>query len=79
MAAAVSSQPEFTVGKRQVLFEGPYANVGGVSYAVSPDGQRFVVLEPADRDAPVTHLDVVLNWFSDVKQRASAAPSQSAR
>ena len=80
MAAAVNLKPEFTVQKPSQLFEGPYANVGGVSYAVTRDGQRFIVLEPAEGEAaPVTHLNVVLNWLDYVKQRASATPAQPAR
>jgi serine/threonine-protein kinase len=70
MVAAVHEQPEFSVGTPRVLFEGPYANIGGVSYVVTPDGQRFIVLEPAEREAAVTHLNVVLNWFTGVRPAA---------
>jgi hypothetical protein len=66
--------PALAVFRLTLASRRSHANVGGVSYAVSPDGQRFVVLEPIDREAPVTHLDVVLNWFSDLKQKAGAAP-----
>jgi len=39
---------------------------------VTPDGQRFVVLEPVEKElAPVTHLNVVLNWFEDVKKKTA--------
>jgi hypothetical protein len=71
MVAAVNLKPELTLGKPRLLFEGPYVNVGGSSYDVTPDGQRFVLLEPTEREAaPVTHLNVVLNWFSELQQRA---------
>jgi len=43
--------------------------IGG-SYDVTRDGQRFLLLEPAEQEAPVTHLNVVLNWFEEVKQKA---------
>ena len=70
MAAAVNLKPEFTVQKPSQLFEGPYANVGGVSYAVTRDGQRFIVLEPAEGEAaPVTHLNVVLNWLDSCEAK----------
>ena len=47
--------------------------VGGHSYDVTPDGQRFLLLEPAKQDAaPVTHLNVVLNWFEEVKRKAGS-------
>jgi hypothetical protein len=37
-------------------------------FFVSPDGQRFLVLEPVEQEA-VTHLNVELNWFSELQQR----------
>jgi hypothetical protein len=46
------------------------------SYDVAPDGQRFLVLEPAESQvASVTHLNVVLNWFEELKQKAGTARS----
>jgi Tol biopolymer transport system component len=58
----VGNQPQF--GQPKLLFEVPtmtVANVGlGPPYDVSPDGQRFLVVEPrADAAIPIT---VVVNW-----------------
>ena len=78
MSVPVTLQPEFSAGKPRLLFEGPYALVGNQSYAVSPDGQRFLVLEPVEKElAPVTHFNVVLNWFEDVKKKVKPAPVQA--
>ena len=72
MAVDVRLRPEFKVGKPRQIFEGPYVNVGGLSYDVALDGQRFLVLQPAEGDvAPVTHLNVVLNWFDDVRRKTA--------
>jgi serine/threonine-protein kinase len=80
MVAAVNLKREFMAEKPKLLFEGPYVNVGGVSYDVTQDGQRFLLLEPVEPEiAPVTHLNVVLNWFEDVKQKASPASVQGPR
>ena len=68
MAVAVSLKPEFAAGIPRPLFEGPYVNVGGVSYDVTADGQRFLLLKPAEQ-SPVTHLNVVLNWFEELKKK----------
>jgi hypothetical protein len=57
------------------LFEGPYVYVGGVSFDVAPDGRRILLLEAVEQQNPVTHLNVVLNWFEDVRQKTD----QSAR
>jgi serine/threonine-protein kinase len=74
MVVPVSLRPEFKAGTPRLLFEGPYVNVGGLSYDVTPDGRRFLLLEPVEHAASVTHLNVVLNWFEEVKQKSSAFP-----
>jgi hypothetical protein len=40
-------------------------------YDVTPDGQRFVVTKVLARDppAPVTHVNVVLNWVEELKAK----------
>jgi serine/threonine-protein kinase len=70
MRVDVRLDGRFQAGTPEVVFEGPYVNVGGRSYDITPDGQRFIVLEPVEpATAPVTHLTVVLNWFEEVKRK----------
>jgi eukaryotic-like serine/threonine-protein kinase len=69
MGVPVTLKPEFKAETPQVLFEGPYVSVGGPSYDVTPDGRRFLLLEPAEQVGPITHLSVVLNWFEELKAR----------
>ena len=70
----------FQASAPRLLFEGPFAEVGGDSYDVSPDGQRFLVLQPAeDAIAPVTHLNVVLNWLEDLTTKGASDPSHARR
>jgi hypothetical protein len=71
MAVAVNFKPEFNAETPRALFEGPYVDVGGLSFDVAPDGQRFLLLEPAEQPS-ITHLNVVLNWFEEVKRKTSA-------
>ena len=72
MAVDIITQPAFAVGKPRMLFEGRYehAVVPSVDYAVSADGQRFLMLKPIEEagSAP-THINVVLNWFEELKQK----------
>ena len=69
MSVAVTLSPKFTAASPRLLFEGPYTSIDA-----SPDGQRFLALEPVEAQiAPLTHLNIVLNWFSDVKQRIDSA------
>ena len=67
MVVSISTEPEFKAGTPQVVFEGPYINVGGLSYDVAPNGQRFLVLQPQHDDSQVRELHVVTNWFEELK------------
>jgi serine/threonine-protein kinase len=72
MAVDVVTHPNFTADKPRVLFEAPYLLSPATSpnYDVSPDGQRFLMLKPADAGEGVpTQINVVLNWFEELKQR----------
>jgi eukaryotic-like serine/threonine-protein kinase len=71
MAVEVTTQPTFSAGKPKLLFEGQYvpvqAGLMGTAYDVSPDGQRFLMIK-ASEQAP-TQINVVLNWFEELKQK----------
>ena len=72
MVVAVESGPTFTAATPQVLFEGRYRWVfdpGSPEYDVSADGQRFLMAKPREQEAHITHLNLVLNWFEELKQR----------
>ncbi len=73
MAVDITTQPSFAVGKPRVLFAGPYELSPATSpdYDVSPDGQRFLMLKPAEAGeaAAPTQINVVLNWFEELKRR----------
>jgi hypothetical protein len=68
MVVSISTKPEFQAGTHQVLFEGHYVNVGGISYDVAPDSQRLLVLQPQYDDSQVRELNVVTNWFEELKR-----------
>ncbi len=72
MSVAVQTQPDFSAEAPKFMFEGPYLNVPGVSYDVAPDGQRFMMLEESVKQPPTTRLNVVLNWFEELKRRVPA-------
>jgi hypothetical protein len=71
MAVEIATQSGFAAGKPRMLFEGPYElpPVPIANYDVSPDGQSFLMLKPSEQaDAP-TQINVVLNWFEELKRR----------
>jgi len=53
-----------------MLFQGSYTPTTGTFpfYDVSPDGQRFLMLKPAETAAPGTQIVVVQNWFEELKR-----------
>jgi Tol biopolymer transport system component len=72
MAVDISTQPSFAAGKPKVLFTGQYLPTPGTlsNYDVSPDGQRFLMIKPGEStEAPPTQINVVLNWFEELKRR----------
>jgi serine/threonine protein kinase/Tol biopolymer transport system component len=72
MAVDISTQSGFAAGKPRMLFEGKYqpTPVTFPNYDVSPDGQRFLMLKPAEQEqAAPTQINVVLNWFEELKQK----------
>ncbi len=74
MAVTVTLQPEFTASSPRALFEGRYIELGRrdsrANYDVTGDGQRFVMIRSAEQQAAPTQLNVVLEWFAEVKRRA---------
>jgi Tol biopolymer transport system component len=72
MAVDIATQPSFAAGKPRMLFEGPYEAppVPIANYDVSPDGQRFLMVKPSEQEqAAPTKINVVLNWFEELKQK----------
>ena len=69
-AATVSLGATFDVETPQKLFEGRFvaerAVSGSQTYDVSPDGQRFILVQPTDQSS---QLHVVLNWFEELNER----------
>ncbi len=73
MAVDITTQPSFSAGKPRMLFEGPVPADPvrrSANYDVSPDGQRFLMLKPVEQaQAAPTQINVVLNWFEELKQK----------
>jgi eukaryotic-like serine/threonine-protein kinase len=70
MVVDIATQPSFLPGKPRVLFEGRYIPTSGTVrfYDVTRDGQRFLMLRDSEQIAPIAHINVVLNWFEELKR-----------
>ena len=69
----------FSYGKSEMLFEGPYAPEDPArlarSYAVAPDGQRFLMMKEEGRrrdDADASQIVVIRNWAEELKRLVPA-------
>jgi eukaryotic-like serine/threonine-protein kinase len=73
MAVDIATQPALIAQKPRMLFES--ADLLRVSttpnYDVSRDGQRFLMVQ-ASKQQSMPQLNVVVNWFEELKRRAPA-------
>jgi Tol biopolymer transport system component len=68
MVVDITTQPGFSAGAPRLLFDGPYVRGTHMpNYDVTRDGQRFLMME-----MPPAQINVVLNWFEELKRRAGA-------
>jgi Tol biopolymer transport system component len=70
MAVDITTDPILSAGQPRVLFEGFQEAVAFTrDFDVTPDGQRFLMVEPAVPSMqPVTHINFVLNWFDELER-----------
>ena len=66
MSVAVKTQPTFSAAPPQLLLEKALSD-----YDVAADG-RIVIVEAPDAAAEPRQLNVVLNWFEELRSRSGA-------
>lgn len=73
IAVSINTDPSFTVGNPEVVFEGQYFGaLGGRSYDVSPDGEQFLMIREVESSAATQQIIVVQNWFEELDRLAPA-------
>ncbi len=83
LAAPVKTDLTFSAGTPQTLFQGTYAssllwydNWDQATWDISPDGRRFLMMKETGLAASGVvrsrKINVILNWFEELKQRAPA-------
>jgi hypothetical protein len=70
MAVEITTTPMFKAGMPRVLVEGRYMynSNQAAGYDVSPDGQRFLRVQPLHPDPPSNQINLVLNWFEELRR-----------
>jgi serine/threonine-protein kinase len=80
LAVPIDARSTFSAGKPTVLFQGPYATgyEDSPGWDISPDGKRFLMIKSPESQAAAPtaaaprKINIVLNWFEELKQRAPA-------
>ena len=80
MVVDVTTHPVFRAGRPGLLWEKYFAygrnsscaapGPSSSNYDVAPDGQRFLMIQEGEQDAPATQIHVVLNWSEELKRLA---------
>jgi len=64
---SIKTEPTFTAGSPAVLFTGNYlTGTTNRQYDIAPDGQRFLMIK--QEQTGVTQINVVQNWFEELKR-----------
>jgi hypothetical protein len=76
MAVAIETKPTFNLATPKILFRNTnlgFTVTGGTPWDVHPDGKRFLMIKlsqsPAATGAVPRKINIVLNWFEELKQR----------
>ena len=75
MMVPITTEPAFTLGTPEMVFEGPYRGLPGQSryYDLAADGQRFVMQRrgdaPTTDNETLTQVVLVQNWFQELTER----------
>jgi hypothetical protein len=80
VAVEVETEPTFKHGAPKTLFQGTYIGWPGVQYDIHPDGKRFLLIKlmavtddvSVQQSAGPRKINIVLNWFEELKQRVPA-------
>ena len=71
MVVEVTTELTCSAGTPRLLYEGNLQSglMFRTNYDISPDGQRFVMIQEDTPDSETAQINVVLNWFEELKQR----------
>ena len=71
MAVPVETEPHFSRSQPRALFEDGYVRLPWRerNYDVTSDGRRFLMVKPTEGALARTQINVVLNWFEELKKR----------
>ncbi len=72
MAVPTTFEPELSLGQPELLFEGPFERSSRdieAQYDVATDGRFLMLLREEGQAEETMRINVVLNWFEELKAR----------
>jgi hypothetical protein len=74
MAVSIGSGATLSVGTPRELYSGRFRPSPNslTAWDVTADGRRFIRVQQVLPDRPLTRIDVVLNWFTELRSAAAA-------
>jgi len=71
----VDTRTTFAPAQPRLVFDSVYnlRSDTGISYAVAPTGDRFLMVRPTEENTAAT-LTLVTNWFAELRRLTSSAP-----
>jgi serine/threonine-protein kinase len=75
MAVTVTPGTAFSASIPRVVHEGRFSRTinGNTSWSLTPDGKRFLRIQQVEPERPVTRVELVLNWFSELRPLLSGS------
>ena len=71
MRVPIGTKTGFAAGMAQQVFQGIYYTSGHY-FDVMPNGKQFVFIKEMEQAQAATQINVVLDWFDELKERMSA-------
>jgi serine/threonine protein kinase len=72
MAVEVQTTPAFKAGNPRMIFEAKFAFSDIAAHDVTLDGKLFLIVKPSEKDQAPAQIQVVLNWFEELKRKVPA-------
>jgi hypothetical protein len=71
MGVTVTPGATFSASQPRLVYEGRFFRTinGNTSYSITPDGTRFLRIQPLTQEPAITRIELVLNWFAELKRR----------
>jgi serine/threonine-protein kinase len=70
MGVTVTPGARFSTSPPRPVHEGRFTRTitGNTSFSIARDGTRFLRIQPVGQETSITHIELVLNWFSELRR-----------